>query len=430
MKLKNVCRLFIVFLILFSASCAKGKEGSNDAITTIVFKHGKIAGDPGRFSSLLKRFEAQNPGIVVKEEALPASTDEQHQYYVINLEGGGADFDILSLDVIWVQEFARAGWLADISRLIPKDERGKFFQGPMQAVTYKNKLYAVPWYIDAGLLYYRQDLLAKYAFPVPKTWDDLVRAAMTITSLEPDVYGFIWQGKQYEGLVCNALEYMWSNGGEIIKDEKVVVYSPKNVAALEFMRNLINEVEISPELVTTAIEESTRHIFGQGKALFMRNWPYAWNIFQKEDSPIKGKIGVSTLPSFPGHNPASTLGGWQLGSNKYSKHPQAAEKLIKFMTSAEIQKELALSIGYKPTRIALYKDEDLLREQPFLGMLYDVFLHAKPRPLSPYYMQITQILQPELSAILTGSKSPEEALKSAQKQIEKVLENTNQASLD
>jgi multiple sugar transport system substrate-binding protein len=418
MKIWKIHYIFTLFIFLISITACGQSSTSN----SIVFKHGKIAGDPVLFDELLKRFEAENPGITVKHEALPASTDEQHQYYVINLEGKSTDFDVLSMDVIWVQEFARAGWLADINHLIPAEKRNEFFNGPMQAVTYQNTLYAVPWYIDAGLLYYRQDLLQKYALPVPKTWHELIRTAKTITSLEPDLYGFIWQGKQYEGLVCNALEYMWSNGGEVIKDGKAALYSPQNIEALQFMRNLITEHKITPELVTTSIEEPTRSIFGQGKALFMRNWPYAWNIFQRDDSPIKGKVGVSQLPSFTGHEPASTLGGWQLGINKYSANKAAAEKLIKYLTSAEIQKELALSIGYKPTRKNLYQDKELLQAQPYFAMLYDVFLHARPRPLSPYYMQITQVLQPELSAILAGFKSPEEALKSAQKQIEQILE--------
>jgi multiple sugar transport system substrate-binding protein len=416
---KKINLVLIAFSVLLVFACSKKDKPDVEAI---VFKHGKIAGDPALFTKLLKRFEAENPGITVRDEILPASTDEQHQYYVINLGSQAADFDVLSIDVIWVQEFARAGWLTDVSLLLPVEERKDFFPGPLQAVTYQDKLYALPWYIDAGLLYYRQDLLEKYAFPPPKTWDELVRCAKTITSLEPGVYGFIWQGKQYEGLVCNALEYMWSSGGEVIKDGKSVVYSKENIAALEFMRNLIVKHKITPELVTTAIEEPTRHIFGQGKALFMRNWPYAWNIFQRDDSIVKGKIGVSMLPAFPNHEPVSTLGGWQLGINKYSVHPQAAEKLIKFLVSEKIQKELALSIGYKPTRMSLYQDADLLREQPYFSMLYEVFLNARPRPLSPYYMQITQVLQPEISAVLAGSKSPEEALKSIQQQVESILD--------
>jgi len=415
--------LLLLFCYLIIGCTPSNKD--NSAFTVIVFKHGKIAGDPEHFKNVLKRFEEENPGIIIKDEILPASTDEQHQFYVINLEGKSSDFDVMSMDVIWVPEFARAGWLRDVSHLFSKGERSEFFPGPMKAVTYHNKIYAIPWYIDAGLLYYRKDLLQKYGLSPPKTWQELIRTAQYIMPKEPGLYGFIWQGKQYEGLVCNVLEYFWSNGGGILEDTKVVIDSDENIYSLRFMRNMIIKFRVTPYLVTTAIEESTRHIFGNGKALFMRNWPYAWNIFEKEGSPVKGKVGVTLLPSFLEGMSASTLGGWQLGINVYSKHPEAAEKLIKFLTSPEAQKTLALTVGYKPTRKSLYKDKDLLREQPFIASLYEVFMKAKPRPVSPYYMMITQVMQPEFSAALSGIKTPEEALRSARKQIEHIMKGKN-----
>jgi multiple sugar transport system substrate-binding protein len=409
-----------LFIAFFLIACS---EPVNDSVnsTVLVFKHGKIAGDPKYFERLLKKFEDNNPGITVKDEILPSSTDEQHQFYVINLEGRSPDFDVISMDVIWVPEFARAGWLMNLSDLLPGDERKDFFHGPMDAVTYKGKVYAIPWYIDAGVLYYRKDLLKKYNLSPPKTWQELVDIAQYITSREKGLYGFIWQGKQYEGLVCNVLEYFWSNGGDVLGNGRVIINTPENVYALKFMRDLITKYKITPTLVMTAIEEPTRHIFGNGRALFMRNWPYAWNIFEKQGTPVKGKVGVSSLPSFKPGMSASTLGGWQLGINKYSRNTDAAKRLIKFLTSPEAQKTLAITIGYKPTRKSLYKDKDLMSKQPFIARLYDIFLHARARPVTPYYMMITQVMQPEFSAALSGIKTPEEALRSAQKQIEHIL---------
>lgn len=419
---KNYLLLILTVLLFlpFISGCIQ--EGDReDKKEVVVFKHGKIAGDPEPFQQLLDRFEKENPGIKVKDETLPASTDEQHQFYVINLEGRSSDFDVLSMDVIWVTEFAKAGWLRDLTHLVLEGEMDEFFPGPMQAVTYNEKIYAIPWYIDAGLLYYRKDLLQKYGFSPPKIWDELVYQAKTIIEKEPDLYGFIWQGKQYEGLVCNVLEYFWSNGGDVLRNERVSINSMENIEALKFMRDLIATYAVTPPLVTTAIEEPTRHIFGNGRAVFMRNWPYAWNIFEREGSPVKGKVGISTLPSFPGRKSASALGGWQLGVNRYSRNPDAGERLIKFLASPDAQKTLALTIGYKPTRKALYKDRGLTREQPFIAGLYDVFMRARPRPVTPYYMMITQVMQPEFSAAISGIKTPEEALNSAQRQIERIM---------
>jgi len=410
--------LTLAFLVSL-AGCMKPATTEQDH--TVVFKHGKIAGDPSHLRAILDDFERRNPGIRVKDETLPASTDEQHQFYVINLEGGSADFDVLSMDVIWVPEFARAGWLRDLGHLLPPEERGDFFPGPVEADCWAGRMYAVPWYIDAGLLYYRSDLLARYGLDVPRTWPDLVSAARFVTEREPGIYGFVWQGRQYEGLVCNALEVVWSNGGEVLKDGRCVIDGRENAEALRFMRDLIARYGVTPPLVTTATEETTRHLFGAGRALFMRNWPYAWNVFQREGSAVKDKVGVAPLPSFPGHPSASTLGGWQLGVNRHSKRAGAAEKLVAFLTSPEAQKRLALTVGYKPSRISLYADAELRREPPFIAGLHTVFMKARPRPVTPYYMMITQVMQSEFSAAVSGIRAPEEALLSARRQIDHIL---------
>jgi len=172
-----------ITIIIVSAAvslwgCTATDQGTETV--TVVFKHGKIAGDPDAFRLLLQRFETDNPGIRIKDEMLPASTDQQHQFYVTSLDSRSSEFDVLSMDVIWVQEFARAGWVRDLSHLLPVQERDQFFTGPVEAVTFEGKVFAIPWYIDAGLLYYRKDLLDKYGFSPPRTWKDLVKIAQTV----------------------------------------------------------------------------------------------------------------------------------------------------------------------------------------------------------------------------------------------------------
>ena len=351
--------------------------------TTIVFKHSKLFGDPAALQKLIAEFEQQHPDIRVKNETLPSSSDEQHQFYVINLEGRASDFDVFAIDVIWVAEFAKAGWLRDLTGLLPESERAAFFAGPIEAVTVEGRVYAIPWFIDAGLLYYRKDLLTQYDFPPPPTWGKLVRIAYDISKRQPNLYGFIWQGKQYEGLVCNVLEFLWSNGGEVLRDGKVVIDSPQNREALKVMVDLVRTYKVTPDLVTTTTEESSREIFGRGKAVFMRNWPYAWRLFQQEDSAVKDKVGITVLPHFRRKRSAATLGGWQLAVNKHSKQPQAAEKFVAFMTSPKAQKHLGLTVGFQPTRKALYEDAELLAAQPALAELYKIFEYARPRPVSP-----------------------------------------------
>lgn len=400
--------------------CGEQPSPEQEKTVTLVFKHSKLFGNPEPLSRLFEEFEQQNPDIEIKSETLPASSDEQHQFYVINLRAESSDFDVFAVDVIWVAEFARAGWLRDISHLLSPEERQAFFQGPIHAVTYQDKVYAIPWFIDAGLLYYRRDLLAKYGFDPPETWDELVRAAQAIRTPE-DIYGFVWQGKQYEGLVTNVLEYFWSNGGRILQNGKVVLDSPPNREALRFIHDLIYRHEVTPVFVNTLTEEPSRRIFGDGNAVFLRNWPYAWTLFQQEGSEVKDKVGITALPHFEGHLSAATLGGWQLGVNPYSEHPEEAERFLRFITATETQKALALAYGFNPTRKTLYQDSALLEAQPFLSDLQTIFEKARPRPVSPYYIRISQALQAQFSAAISGAREPDTALSSAHQELETTL---------
>lgn len=388
---------------------------------TLVLKHSKLFGDPAPFDALLAGFQQEHPGIRVKRETLPASSDEQHQFYATNLQARSADFDVFALDVIWVAEFARAGWLRDLSRLLPPAQQADFFRGPLRAVSYQDRIYALPWFIDVGLLYYRKDLLAKYGFAPPTTWDELVASARAITAKEPGLYGFVWQGKQYEGLVCNALEYLWSRGGDVLRGGRVVLDSPENREALAFMRDLIVRHKVTPGFVTTMTEEPAREIFGKGEAVYLRNWPYAWNLFEKQGSSVRGKVGVKVLPHFAGQESAATLGGWQLAVNRYSRFPRDAEKLVTFLTSPATQKQLALSYGFNPPRKSLYRDPQLTAAQAFLRELYVVFERARPRPVTPHYIAISQTLQAEFSAAIAGIKPADAALASGQARIEEIL---------
>lgn len=402
-------------------ACTDPSAHAPDGKTVVVvFKHGKLFGDPESLQSLIRVFEQNNPDIRIVDEVLPPGTDEQHQFYVINLRAKSRDFDVYALDVIWAQEFARAGWMQSLDHLMPQSEQDRFFRAPIDAVSFEGTIYAIPWYADAGILYYRRDLLQRYDFKAPKQWGELVRIARHISAAE-GIYGFVWQGKQYEGLVCNVLEYLWSNGGDVLADGRVVINSRQNRAALAFVRRLIDSFQVTPALVTTAAEESSRRIFGDGKAVFLRNWPYAWNLFQRDGSPVQGKVAISMLPSFPGHRSAATLGGWQLAVNPYSRNKAAAERFLRFITSRPAQKELALRYGFQPARRSLYFDRELLEHQPFLSRLRDIFEQARPRPLTPRYAEVSQVLQGEFSAAVAGAKTPEESLAAAERQLRRVF---------
>jgi len=412
--------LAVVAAALAITGCGGEPPAGDARERTIVFKHFRLFGDPAPFAALLREFETQHPGIRVRAETLPAASDEQHQFYVINLRGGSSDFDVLALDVIWVAEFARAGWIADVSDLLAADDRDALFSASLDAVTYRGRQYAVPWFVDAGLLYYRKDLLERHGFAPPQTWPELADAARTIAQREPGMHGFVWQGRQYEGLVCNALEMIWSAGGDVLDGDRVVLESAESLRALEFLQSLVPE-GVSPALVTTATEEPSRHIFGSGRAVFLRNWPYAWTLFERPDSPVRGKVGVAPLPHFEGHESAAALGGWNLAINARSREPEAAAAFVRFMASPAAQRALALAYGYNPAQRPLYSDPELLAAQPHLEALRDALDAARSRPVTPRYAQLSQVLQSAFSAVVTGLESPQDALADAQREAERIM---------
>lgn len=279
------------------------------------------------------------------------------------------------------------------------------------------KLVAMPWFTDAGLMYYRTDLLKKYGFKsAPKTWTELALMAKKIQDGEQKTNkaftGFVWQGKNYEGLTCDALEWVVSFGGGTIVDAKgnITINNAQAAKALDTAASWIKS--ISPAGVTTYAEEEARGIFQAGNAAFMRNWPYAWALGQGDDSKVKGKIGVAPLPSGGSRN-AATLGGWQLGVSSYSKNQAAAIDLVRYLASPAEQKIRAIEGTYNPTIATLYKDKDILKANPFFGSLYDVFTSAVARPSGPTkgkYNQVSQAFSTAVSDVLNGKMKGQAAV--------------------
>lgn len=403
-----------------------GREAPPEAKgVTLVFRHGKVLGERDPMPGLLKAFEREHPGVRVVEEILPVSTNEQHQYYVTNLEGRSAGLDVFSMDVIWVQEFVRAGWLGDLTELYHEGEWADFIPGPLRAATVRGRRYAVPWFVDVGILYYRRDLLEKHGFDPPRTYQELVRSAKAILAREGDraLEGFLWQGRQYEGLVVNALEHIWASGGDVLDPDGGIlgIERPEAVRALAFMRDLVGTHGVSPAWVTAADEEMGRRAFGDGRAIYLRNWPYAWDLFQRAGSPVSGKVGFAALPGHPGGEGRGALGGWLLGVNRRTPHPGDASALVRFLTSPASQGRMALEAGFKPVRHSIYRDAGLLRAQPYLRELYPLVLRARPRPATPYYLMLSEVMQAEVSAVLAGLKPAARAALDAERQMEWIL---------
>jgi multiple sugar transport system substrate-binding protein len=267
------------------------------------------------------------------------------------------------------------------------------------------------------VLYYRTDLLKRYGYDSPpQTWDQLLRSSQHIQAEEregnPNFHGFVWQGAQYEGLVCTFLEFTASYGGGILEGGHILLNRPPNVEALKFMQALIHRYAVSPPNIFTEMkEEEVRLVFQRGNALFERNWPYAWKLHQSENSPVKGNVGIAPLPCIEGNQPASTLGGWHVGISRHSDQKGAAWELVEYLCSYETQKQLVLNLGWNPGRTDVYTDSLVLEQLPHLNRLRDVFQYAVARPNVPYYTQISEVIQRNVNGALAGKSDAETALK-------------------
>ncbi|RUQ78547.1 ABC transporter substrate-binding protein, partial [Brucella abortus] len=328
------------------------------------------------------KFE-KDTGNKVNIISMPSSSSEQFSQYRLWLAAGNSDVDVYQTDIVWAPQLSDQ--FIDLTEAT-KDVTDAHFPSIIASQTVNGKLVALPFYTDAPALFYRKDLLEKYNKPVPKTWDEMAATAKDIMEKEradgkADLWGFVFQGNAYEGLTCNALEWIKSSGGgQIVEpDGEISVNNEKAAAAIDRARGWIGT--ISPQGVLGYQEEESRGVWQTGNAVFMRNWPYVYALSNSADSAVKGKFDVAPLPAMAeGEPPASALGGWNLAVSKYSTKQDAAIALVKFLASPEVQKAEAVELSRLPTIEALYDDKDVIAAQPFMANWKPIFQNAVPRP--------------------------------------------------
>ncbi|EHK79540.1 family 1 extracellular solute-binding protein [Sinorhizobium meliloti CCNWSX0020] len=363
----------------------------------------------------IAKFEKET-GHKVNLVTMPASSSEQFSQYRLWLAAGNKDVDVYQTDVIWAPQLAEQ--FVDLTEAT-KDVVGEHFPSIIQSQTVNGKLVALPFYTDAPALYYRKDLLDKYGKTPPKTWDELAATAKEVQDKEraagsADIWGFVFQGNAYEGLTCNALEWIKSSGGgQIIEpDGTISVNNEKAAAAVEKVKEWIGA--IAPKGVLAYQEEESRGVWQTGNAVFMRNWPYAYALGNGDDSAVKGKFEVAPLPAATdGDQPSSTLGGWNLAVSKYSDEQEAAIAFVKFLGSAETQKVRAIELSNLPTIAALYDDAEVAAAQPFMPHWKPIFQSAVPRPSAVAKVKYNEVSSKFWSAVhntLSGNGTAAENL--------------------
>jgi multiple sugar transport system substrate-binding protein len=381
----------------------------NNAKGTATYCTGKDTS--GNLIQGVKDFNKANPGITIKLTEFPTDAQQQHDQFAQRQRAKSSDCDGMESDVIWTAEFASQKWLMDMTPYINK-RKSEFIPSTLQTVDFDGKLWGVPSSTDTGLLFYRTDQVKK----APTTWQQLYSDAA-----KSSPKGIAYQGSAYEGLTCDFLEVAFAAGGSVLSEDgkKSTINSPQNLKALQFMVDGIKD-GAAPKSVTTMLEEPARLAWEAGKVSFMRNWPYAYSLSQKAPK-VKGKFAVAPLPSFQGAGKAGILGGHNMVISQYSKNPGAMLKFIDYMTSQKVETLNATKYSKAPVLASVYDDPAVKKALPFATQMKAAVQQAKSRPVSPVYPQISEAIFKNVNAALSGSTSPQDALKKADTQINRAL---------
>jgi multiple sugar transport system substrate-binding protein len=416
----------VVAGVLGGAGCGGGQQGGLADLTLSCWPD-----QTGTLQNQINRFNRQNKGeIRVGYRRLSPEGSKHYDQVRTELQGGGGDIDVIIGEVTWPTQFAATGWIVDVSDRFTEDMRAAHLRVPLQTCVYEGKYYGVPWMTDAGLLYYRKDLLEQSGFSGPPgTWDELKEMAQKVKRDSGTRDGFVFQGGEYASGVLVGLEYIWSAGGNAVapdNPQKVVIDSPEAVRGLQIERSMVTD-GISPIGVADFEETETHAVFLRGESVFARNWPYMYGLIGvKGESTIEpGQVGVSTLPAASeDRRGVSGIGGWDMLINATTEYEDAAWSLIEYLDTPEQQRERFVEASLPPTHRHLYDDKELLEKSPFLSTLGEALQGGRTRPTSTAGGDIDLLLAQKFNDSLRGNISPEQAVEECQKGLEEIFEQT------
>jgi multiple sugar transport system substrate-binding protein len=384
----------LLAMLVLAAACTSGPE--TKAGGELVWAIGGIdAKDGGLAHGVADLWNSRHPeGPNVRVVALPESADEQRQLMAIELNAGLEEFDILSLDVVWTGEFAESGWIVDLQEMRRQVE-AVTLRAPFRSATWKGTLWAAPFNSGAGLLYYRTDIVPS----PPTTWEELVKVGTAEVVKRPAMVPLAAQGAQYEGLVVNFLEYFWSAGGGEVLDaagREVRFEEAPARQAMDFMQSSF-ESGFYPSAFRTMKEGDALALFQSGKAVFMRNWPYAYK--ELKQGPLADRVGIAPLPTFAGHRPAPALGGQNLAVSRFSDNVDGAKAFVRFASTDPDAQRLIASSASAPTMVSAYED---VGGNALLTLLAEILPDARPRPPAPNWAAISDEVQQQVFPVYTG----------------------------
>ncbi|QQE79436.1 ABC transporter substrate-binding protein [Alicyclobacillus sp. SO9] len=377
----------------------------------------------GLRAKLIKEFEAKYPNVKVTLQNQNNNTDTNKASLTTAIQGGSSKPDVYMGDVVWPAQMASHSMAVPLDTKLPKSFWNRFASGLVKGATYKGHVYAAPFFVDSGFLFYRKDLLKKAGIAnPPTTWAELKADAQKVQKKGLVQYGYVWQGASYEGTTCDFTEFLADAGGKVLNSSgKPVIDSPQAQKALTFMTGLIKS-GVSPKAEDTFHEKESMNVFDQGNALFLRNWSYAWSNSQtSKNSKVVGKVGVTVLPTFKGNSKHySTIGGWDLYVNPHSKNMLADLAFINWMTGKGGQDILAKDYSELPTNASVQNDPAVKKVSPVFTIVNKTSFVSRPSQ-NPNYAAISQAIYQNVNKALSGGTTPAAALKKAQSQIKSAL---------
>jgi multiple sugar transport system substrate-binding protein len=399
------------------SSPSGGTAPSADGIGPITFAVG--SDDAPVFTKLIKPWNEAHPDQKVSLVLLPEAENGQLAQLTANLQAGSSTYDVIAMDVIWTAEFASAGWIIPLeSKMFPL---GSFLRPAVDTAMYNGHLWAVPYYSNAEVLYYRKDILAKAGKLPPTTWAQLAEQAKTIAP-RYGMQGYATQLAPYEGLTVNFAEALQSAGGSILSPGgTVTVDSGQAQAGLDFLVNGLREGWI-PKASTTYEEESSWGDFESGKLLFLNNWPFIYSLASVPgpSNKVYGKVGVAALPGLDGPG-SSSLGGANLAVSAFSRHQATAIAFIRYLTGLTAERQLLVDSGFPPVWTSLYSDPAMVKLFPYLPVVRQAILGAQPRPSIIDYDQASLAISSAVYQALTFQKSPQQALAELSAQLTQII---------
>lgn len=394
------------------------EQSDSEEQVTLVYAGG--ADSTGATQEIIEAFEKLHPNIKIQRVDMPADQGAQHDAYVTSFAAGGTDYDIIDSNVTWPAEFAEAGYVLPIDTLLERDgfDTSDFVPGYMDAYTFKGRIWGLPCHSNAGLLYYRTDVIET----PPTTWDELYEMAEEHVGEGGTKFGYVMQAAQYEGMVCNAIEFMASYGGDIIDDDGNVVINNDGVKqGLEMMKKFV-QAPFAPDNMTTFKEAEGNDSFAAGDVLFERNWPGSYaTLNDPEKSKVAGHVGVAALPE-GSEGSFGTIGGWGLMINKNTEHVDEAWEFVKFKAGAEGQKINAITGSQPPLIQSLYEDEEIIEANPFFGLLSDAVKSGVARPVSPVWTELSEVMQIEISKAISGTQSVDDTVSKMETDMQTIVD--------